>query len=215
MRRQKPKPNLSWCRIWRLVWTPSGLGIVWLQGLNAAGEKGRKHNKNNLEVLECLLVGARWKGNCFIPIPSTWPSALFLSAVRHSPFPAANNTSLHVLVSRDRVGSTLHYCCLSVAVTPISSQSVHMLPSPAPLLHWLKKKKGDRLFTKFRNSVLETVSVLKEATGGCSEFGLLIFSNMNAAAVSFLMNFGLLENNSRHFKFVFLIPFYLFLQEKI
>lgn len=120
-------------------------GYCVITGTECSGGEGEKTWQEKSWSVGVPSSSCTMKGQLFHSPSFYWPSALFLSAVRHSPFPAANNTSLHVLVSRDRVGSTLHYCCLSVAVTPISSQSVHMLPSPAPLLHWLKKKVRDCL----------------------------------------------------------------------
>lgn len=141
-KKQDPKHNLSWFCIWQVVWAK--VSIVWVLWILCDYRDwlhwGKRGENMTRKALECLLVAAWWKDNRFIPLTSTWPLPLFLSAVRHPPFPAASNTSLYVLMSRGRVGSTLDYCHLSVAVTPVSSQSVCMLPLPAPLLHWLKQR---------------------------------------------------------------------------
>lgn len=192
----------------------SVLGIVWLQGLNAVGKKGGKCDQKKLEVLECFLVAARRKGQ-IVSFPTLLPGhQLFFCQQSDVPRFQLQITPLSMCWRQEAefVQSWIIAIFLWQWLQFLCSLFVCFLHQP---LVSTGRNKGERLFTKFRNSVLETVSVLQEATVVCSE-SRLIFFNMNAAAVSCFMNFGLLKNNSRHVS-IFLsysIPFYLFLKEK-
>lgn len=84
------------------------------------------------------------KGQLCHSLSLTGPSALFLSVVRDSPIPAADNTSLHVLIPRSRVVLTLNSRHLSEAESYFFAVLNASLPS-----HCCPpgQNKGERLLT--------------------------------------------------------------------